>query len=218
MHRFLRGSLGRRAGGWRGMAAACALLLGASGAWAQEPSSALVLEQFPHIHATSPWYLPRQVSLTGIAGRAVTPQLRVGWEWTLIQERVDALLFVVEGAAGWAVSTSLQPDDEGNPGVSWFFEHTLQAGLGYRQVLGQDWAFGFKLTAGPGWVGARSPGLDDERALIGLVEGRFELGRFFGSTQVGVMGGIQTVMSHRVHRYASHGAGGVLFGIFANWR
>lgn len=210
MRRFFRGSLG----GWVG----CALLFAALGAQASEPSSALALDQFPQIHPSSPWYLPRQVSLTGIAGRTVTPQLRLAWEVTLIQERVDALLFVLEGGGGWAISTSLEPDGEGNPGLSWFFEHTIQAGVGYRQLFSQDWAFGFRLTAGPAWVGARSPGLEDERALIGLVEGQIELGRYFGSTQVGLLGGLQTVMNHRAHQYASHGAGGVLFGIFANWR
>jgi hypothetical protein len=158
------------------------------------------------------------VTLGGFAGRTVTPQLRIGWELTLIQEREDALLVVFEGGGGWALSTSLEPDSEGNPGFSWFFEHSLQAGLGYRQVFAEDFAWGFKVVSGPAWVGARSPGLPGERQLIGLLEARLEIGHYFGSTQVGLTGGLQTVFGHVAHRYASHGAGGVMFGIFANWR
>jgi hypothetical protein len=222
MRRFLRLAVG----GWVGRpvrAGLCVLAVGALGlgsgrAQASEDPSALELDGGRHLQASSPWYLPRQVTLGGFAGRTVTPQLRLEWEFTLIQERADALMFVLQGGGGWALSTTLTPDEQGNPGLSWFFEHTVQAGIGYRQEFAQDWAFGFKVTAGPGWVGARSPGLDDERALIGLVEGRVEVGRYFGTTQVGLLGGLQTVMKHQARQYASHGAGGVLFGLFVNWR
>lgn len=184
----------------------------------QALSDASELDQVPHIHPSSSWYLPRQVTLGGFAGRTFTPQVRISWEWTFIQERSDALMVVLSGGGGWAASTADQPDSDGNAPISWFFEQTVQAGLGYRGVFAEDWAWGFKVTAGPAWVGARSPGLADDRETIGLVEGLLEIGHYIGTVQVGVTGGLQTVMQHPARSYASHGAGGVMFGLFTNWR
>lgn len=197
-----------------------ALALCAGNAWADESDSdSFGVDPIPQIHVRSPWYLPRQLTLAGVLGRTTTPQLRLGWEWTFIQEREDALMGVLEGGGGTSLSTPDQPDlNEGVPAISWFSYTTVQAGLGYRDVFAQDWAWGFKLIAGPAWARARSPGLADDHQLIGLVEGRLELGHYFGPVQVGLTGGVQEVMGHPAREYASYGAGGLVLGIFTNWR
>lgn len=219
MRRFLASWVGSWWGRSLTRGVAFALVaLAATSARADDDALAFDFDPAPHINPTSPWYLPRQVMLGVIAGRSVTPQLRVGWELTVLQERRDALMFELEAGGGWAVSTTLDPDNEGHAGASWFFEHSIQAGMGYRDLFSENFAWGFRLTGGPAWIGARSPGLPDERNLIGVVEGRLELGHYFDSVQVGVTGGFQSIVGQGARRYAPSAAGGGVFGIFVNWR
>jgi hypothetical protein len=134
----------------------------------------------------------------------------VQWQLTLFQDRRDALVFVLEGGGGYAVGL---PDT-----VDAFYEHTVMVGGAYRNQSPSGFHWGFQVTGGPLWYGAHLRDLPDERSTVGLVEGRVHLGYQVGRVAFGVSGGYGEPFSHRRRRAASAYLGGLLVGLFADWR
>jgi hypothetical protein len=164
-----------------------------------------------HAQPSTPAWLPRGAFVgTYARAGAVTPQARVQWQWTLIQDRKDALVLVAEGGGGWAAAL---PDT-----VDAFYEHTLMVGGAYRNQSPSGFHWGFQVTGGPLWYGAHLREVPDERYTVGLVEGRVHLGYQVGRVALGVSGGYGEPFGHRRRSVASRHLGGLLVGVFADWR
>jgi hypothetical protein len=168
---------------------------------------------------STPAWLPRGAFLgTYVRAGAVTPQVRAQWQLTLFQDRKDALVFVVEGGGGFAaalpdtvVAGRAEPMDA-------FFQHTVMVGGAYRNQSPSGFHWGFQVTGGPLWYGAHLRNLPDERHMVGLVEGRVHLGYQVGRVAFGVSGGYGEPFSHSRRSLASQYLGGLLVGLFADWR
>jgi len=174
---------------------------------------------FHHKTGRTPFWLPRGAFLgTYIRHGAITPQPRLQWEFTFFEDRKDSLVALVEGGIGYAV---VRPDTalEGyDVPVYTFYEHTAMVGLGYRNDSPDGLHWGFQVTGGPFWYGAHLGNLDNEHYTVGLVEGRIQIGHTVGPLVLGVSGGIGEPFSFSKHSVARFMAGGVLLGLFADWR
>jgi hypothetical protein len=172
-----------------------------------------------HRAGRTPFWLPRAAFLgTYLRRGAVTPQPRIQWQATFFEDRQDALVLLLEGGIGYA---AVLPDTA-VPGydipMQSFYEHTVMMGLGYRNQSPEGFHWGFQVTGGPLWYGAHLTNVEDERYTAGLVEGRVQLGYTFGPVVLGVSGGYGEPFSYSKHSVARLFAGGVLLGLFADWR
>jgi hypothetical protein len=156
---------------------------------------------------------------TYLRNGAVVPQARIQWQLTLFQDRRDALVFVVEGGLGYSVVLPDSAVEGANVPFSSFYSHTAMAGMGYRNQNPSGWHWGFQVTAGPVWYGARYQGFADEDRLGGLLEGRVHIGHKVSKTVVvGVAGGYSEPFSVSRRSVARDFLGGALVGFFADWR
>ncbi len=161
--------------------------------------------------AATPFWLPRGALLgTYVRAGAVTPQARLQWQFTLVRERTDGLVLLLEGGVGFAAA---RPE-----GMDAFYEHTLMIGGGYRNQQPSGLHWGFQVTGGPLWYGAHLSDLPDERYTAGLVEGRVHLGYQVGRVALGVSAGYGEPFNFRRRSVARQFLGGVLLGFFADWR
>lgn len=167
---------------------------------------------------STPWYLPRGVFFGTFVGKSVTPQLRVNWELVLLQERLDALMLVFEGGVGWAASTATEPDELGHPGIGSLYQQSLQLGLGYRETSSSGFDWGFQITIGAGFFGATSPGLPADHRILPIVEGRIQAGWKVGHFELGASGGVQQLLREPPGSYVAPRAGGLLLGMYLEWR
>lgn len=172
-----------------------------------------------HKVGRTPFWLPRGAFLgTYIRDGAITPQPRLQWELTFFADRLDALVFLVEGGIGYAVTRPDTAVQGYNIPVHTFYEHTLMTGFAYRNQGQDGWHWGFQVTGGPLWYGAHLTNVDNEHYTVGLVEGRVQVGYTFGPVVLGVSGGYGEPFSYSKHSVARFMAGGALVGLFADWR
>ncbi|RKH01345.1 hypothetical protein [Corallococcus carmarthensis] len=172
-----------------------------------------------HVSPTPAW-LPRGVFLgTQFNNGAVIPNLRLQWEFTIFQDRKDAWIAVLEGGVGWAASlpdTALQgfilP-------VSSYYEHTVQAGFGYRNHLPGNIHWGFQVTGGPTFYGAHFTTQPPDRRTAGSVQGRFQIGyQLPRDVGVGLALSYSEPFGLKNRSFARDFVGGVNVGFFADWR
>ncbi|MDY7232527.1 hypothetical protein [Hyalangium rubrum] len=167
----------------------------------------------------TPVWLPRGAFLGSyLRGGTVTPQARIQWQLTVFQDRKDALVLVLEGGGGFAVALPDTVVAGADEPIDSFHEHTVQVGGGYRNQSPSGFHWGFQVTAGPLWYGAHLRNLPDERYSAGLLEGRVHLGYQLGRVALGVSGGYGEPFSYRRRSVAAPYAGGLLLGVFADWR
>lgn len=166
---------------------------------------------------TTPWYLPRDVYLGGFFNGPQTLQFRLSWEVVFAPERVDCLEFVLDAGGGWAMGVPNRWDQDGNPPLASFFEHTVQFGLGYRRTQKQGFYWGAQVTVGPEWYGAHSQDFGTEHYTVGAVEGRAQLGWWVGKVAVGMSFGLQQALSHPPPSFSYNYVGGGSAGVFVHW-
>ncbi len=193
----------------------CLLLaLGAGSAALAQDDDAPRRHQSP-----TPAWLPRGAFLgTYLRGGAVVPQARIQWQLTLFQDRKDALVFVLDGGVGFGASLpDSAVEDEDIPFKS-LYAHSVMVGGAYRNHRGPGWHWGFQVTAGPVWFGADYEEAGREDRVGGLLEGRLHVGRQLGAAAVGVSLGYGEPFSVGRRSVAKNYLGGVLLGLFADWR
>jgi hypothetical protein len=175
----------------------------------------------PPPESITPWYLPRGVFLgTFVFGGAVTPQVRVQWEWTVVQEQRDAFAIILEGGGGYALARpSIELNASENAQMTFFYQHMVMAGFAYRGEWANGLHIGVQGLTGPLWYGARFDNvLAKEGRLTGLVEGRAQVGLRLGPVVLGVSGGLGTPYQKPLRTFSADYVTGVVLGLFLDWR
>ncbi|GMU01616.1 hypothetical protein KH5H1_57360 [Corallococcus caeni] len=172
-----------------------------------------------HVSPTPAW-LPRGVFLgTQLNNGAVIPNVRVQWELTLFQDRKDAWIAILEGGVGWAASLPDTALEGFFLPVSSYYEHTVQAGFGYRNHLPGKAHWGFQVTAGPTFYGAHFTTQPPDRRTAGTVQGRLQIGyQLERDVGVGLALGYSEPFGLKNRSFARDFVGGVNLGFFADWR
>jgi hypothetical protein len=163
----------------------------------------------------TPAWLPRAAFLgTFIRNGAVVPAARVQWQLPFFRGPTDALLLVLEPTAAAAV---VFPRDLALTSLQLY---ALELGVGYsnRRESGLEW--GFQVGTGPAWYSARFSEGDKEREsyLVGLLNGRAQVGYRFGSLSLGVAVGYGDPYNYRRTSLARAHVGGPQMGLYADWR
>jgi hypothetical protein len=173
----------------------------------------------PRRSVGTPAWLPRGAFLgTYVRGGALTPQARLQWELTFFEKKKDALVLLLDGGVGWAAGLPSTAVEGFDAPIASFYEHTVMAGVGYRNQSPEGFHWGFQVTGGPVWYGAHFRDLPHETESAGLIEGRVQLGYRLGSVVLGVSGGYGEPFSYRRRSLSRQFLGGALFGFFADWR
>ena len=194
---------------------ACLLLLVLSLA---TPAAAQLRTQEKRVSPT-PAYLPRAVYLgTYVKGGAVVPQLRAQWEVTLIQERIDAFVFIAELGGGYDVAGPTNAGPREDLELTQLYEHSALAGFGYRGSWPSGLHVGAHVLAGPLRYGAKYEILPSEKRTAGLVDGRLQIGHSVGPFVLGAALGYGEAFGTSRRSNALQYLGGLSFGIFADWR
>jgi hypothetical protein len=194
---------------------ACLLLLVLSLA---SPAAAQLQQREKRVSPTVA-YLPRAVYLGAyVKGGAFTPQLRAQWELTLIQERIDAFVFIGELGGGYAVGHPNNAGPRQNLEVTQLYEHMALAGFGYRGAWPSGLHVGAHVLAGPVLYGAKFQLLPAEKETVGMVDGRLQVGHSVGPFVLGAALGYGEVFGVSQRSNAAQYLGGLSFGIFADWR
>src|SRR5690606_5611476 len=193
------------------------------------PALAQNTQSFREVRSSStPAWLPRSATLGLGLGAATTlsAEGRLQWDFTIVQQRVDALIAYVGVGGGLGLSL---PSNVGFSGRFQALETlnraTAQVGVGYRGDRG-DWNWGFQACAGPLLYEAKyrpdpDPGtlFGDEQHVVGWVEARAQFGYRFSPT---VAGGIAIAFGSGLGRpraaYAYDYLSGWIFGIYVDWR
>jgi hypothetical protein len=174
-----------------------------------------------HKAGQTPFWLPRQFLLgTYLRRGTMTPQPRLQWQFTFFEKRKDALVLLLEGGLGYSLVLPENAVEGLATDVPFdsFYENTVMLGAGYRNQSPDGWHWGFQVTAGPLWYGAHFTNLPDERYTAGLMEGRVQVGYQFGPTVLGASLGYGEPFSYKRRSVSRYFAGGVLLGLFADWR
>jgi len=166
-----------------------------------------------------PVFLPR-AAMVGMYGNqgALTPQVRLQWQHTLIQHRRDAFVAYLEGGGGAALSmpSNLLPYAVGR--MTQMYQALAMVGLGYNAVYSDGWSWGFQVLTGPKWYGAKFNDIDDEAALGGTVEGRGNIGISIGSVRLMATAGWAQLWVVPRSSVAAQYVGGPIFGVYLDWR
>jgi hypothetical protein len=167
----------------------------------------------------TPFYLPRGAFLGAFfKDAATTAQLRVQWQLTVVQEPVDALVLVLEGGLGYGLTHPRNAGRAGTARMTYLYQHTAQLGLAYRGLYPNGFHWGLQVTTGPTFLGARFDTLPRERRIIGSVEGRVQFGWRVASVAYGVSLGLSQPYVYPGRSAAAPYLGGLLLGVFADWR
>ena len=92
------------------------------------------------------------------------------------------------------------------------------AGVGYRNQVRRAVHWGFQVTAALSGTGRIHRDLPDERYTVGMMEGRVQVGGSVGSTVLGASLGYGEPFSYKRRSVSRQFVGGVLLGLFADWR
>lgn len=173
-----------------------------------------------------PAYLPRAVLVGAFYNEdALTPQLRVQWQATLVQKWNDALIAYVEGGGGYGLSLPSDLFPHARGAMTYFYQHLALIGLGYNAVYRTGWSWGFQLLTGAHFYGARFERYETANAVGGTVEGRGNLGFSAGPLRINLAAGWNQLWV--VPRVTSTGGstsiaaqftGGPVFGVYFDWR
>jgi hypothetical protein len=165
-----------------------------------------------------PAWSPRSAYVGAYLPAPFVPQLRLQWEWTLIQERIDALVLTLEAGGGVQVGTLSGVGARGNARMMTGWQVPVLLGLAYRGTRPSGFHWGLTVATGPTFFGATFDTLPAERGAVGVVEGKIQVGWKLGAAVWGVYGGVAQVYDFPA-RYASvRHVGGPLLGLFADWR
>ena len=166
-----------------------------------------------------PFWAPRSAFAGGYLNQAVTPQLRLGWEAAVLEQKNDQLVLLFEGGGGYGLPPL--PSNAGESGhrqLTLFYQHALMAGVGYRLTRPSGFHFGFQLATGPLFFGARYPDGPSENKVLGFLEGRLQVGMKAGGAVYGLSVGYGSAYEAPRRSDAYDYVGGPMLGLFANWR
>ena len=165
----------------------------------------------------TPAWLPRALYLgTFVYDAAITPQVRVQWEFGLFEQRNDMLGLVVEAGGGYGVAF---PDNAGLYGehrMTYFYQHAITAGISYRGRRYEHFRWGIDLTTGPCFYGARFATAPTENRFTGIVDGRLRMGWDFGPVTLGGVLGYGSIYSKPLRSNAAEYTGGFWLGLFVD--
>ena len=167
----------------------------------------------------APAYLPRAVYAgASLNGALLTPQLRLQWELNIVQAKRDGLVFYLEGGGGYAIAFPKGFGATGTDAMTYFYQHSLLAGFGYRAVYETGLAWGFHLGTGPVFYGARYTTLPRENRIGGVVEGGVQMGLKVSGVVYGLA--FRYANLYEVPRRVHSGPfiGGPWLGFYAEWR
>jgi hypothetical protein len=184
------------------------------------PAAAQLPARQKRVSPTTAW-LPRGVFLGPyVKGGAVVPQLRLQWQWTLIQERIDAFALIAEVGGGYDLAKPTNAGPRNNLELTQLYEHTAMLGFGYRGNWPSGWHAGAHALAGPVLYGAKYQDnlLPSEQRTAGLVEGRLQLGHSVGPFVLGAALGYGELFGTSRRSNALEYLGGLNFGVYADWR
>lgn len=179
----------------------------------------------------TPVWLPRAALLsTYLRKGVVAPGARVQWQVPFYRGRRDSLSLIIEPTAAIGVAfaksdipddpdTIVREDEEVVP-LSALQLYALVLGVGYSSRFESGLEWGFQIGTGPAWYSARfSSGTKDrESYLVGLLDGRAQLGYRFGSVSLGVAVGYSDPYNYRRTSLARGHVGGLKLGVYADWR
>jgi hypothetical protein len=182
------------------------------------PASALGAGSHSPPHGAVPGWLPRSAQVGAYLPSPFVPQLQLQWEWTLIQERVDALVLVMELGGGAQVGevSGVGPRRTARMLTGWQAPALL--GLAYRGTRPSGFHWGLSVATGPTFFGATFDTLPREQGAVGLVEGKVQFGWRWGPATWGLYGGVAQVYDFPARYNSVRFAGGPLLGFFADWR
>jgi hypothetical protein len=174
----------------------------------------------PH-RSTTPAWLPRGAFL-GATFRegAITPRVKLQWQFTFFQDRKDAFAALVEGGLGWGAAMPTPEAGRPETFLGSYYEHTAQVGVGYRNHLPGRVHWGFQVTGGPVFYGGHFDGgvAPPDRRVAGLIDGRIHLGYQFGTAAAGVALGYGEPFGTKRRSLSRIYLGGPMLGLFVDWR
>ncbi len=166
----------------------------------------------------TPPYLPRAAFVGIYLRTAVTPQLRIQWELTLMQRRVHALVLVLEGGGGYGIALPKNLDPTGTVSMTRLYQLTLLAGIGIRADEPSGWQWGGQIATGPLFYGARYNDASSKDAVWPMVEARAQIGLRFGSSVYGISVGYALPYPGQTETRTTPFLGGWMLGLFADRR
>ncbi len=165
--------------------------------------------------ADTPAYLPRAAWLGLYSRGAITPHLQLSWEPLIVEGKRDQLVGIFAGGLGQGISLPTL----GTHRMTFFYQHMLGGGLGYRMNVENGLHWGFHAVVGPWFYGARFDGLRKENHVIGAVEGRVQLGwRMADGFRMGLAVGVMEPLQLPLVSNAAPFVGGLNVSLMANWR
>jgi len=169
-------------------------------------------------HGAVPGWLPRSVQVGAYLPRPFVPQLQLQWEWTLVQERVDALVLVLELGGGVQLGELSGAGPRRNARMLTGWQAPALLGLAYRGTRPGGFHWGVTVATGPTFFGATFDTLPREQGAVGLVEGKVQFGWKLGPATWGLFGGVAQVYDQPPRYNSVRWVGGPLVGLFADWR
>jgi hypothetical protein len=101
--------------------------------------------------------------------------------------------------------------------MTYLYQHAVLFGIGYKSGLTQGLHWGFQITTGPMWYGARFDELPTENRFQGTVEGRVNAGLRAGALEYGLSVGYASPYKIRDRGASTEQVGGVLAGVYIDW-
>ena len=167
----------------------------------------------------NPAYLPRAALVGTFFNTVVTPQLRLTWEFTLLEREKNALLFVLEGGGGYGVLLPSNLGPTGMLSMTRLYQLTALAGVAFHaEYVESRWHWGGQLATGPLFYGAKFSDSSTEDKVWPMLEARAQLGLRFGSTVYGVSFGWAFTYPGLTSSLTTPYLGGPMVGIFADRR
>lgn len=181
----------------------------------------------PPPESPTPVWLPRAALLsTYLRKGVVAPGARVQWQVPFYRGRRDSLSLSIEPTAAFAVAFPDNVEDDPNTFIredvplSALRLYALVLGVGYSNRLESGLEWGFQIGTGPAWYSARFSAGEKSREsyLVGLLDGRAQLGYRFGAVSLGVAVGYSDPYNYRRTSQARGHVGGLQLGVYADWR
>lgn len=158
-----------------------------------------------------PAWAPRTFSLGMTAREGLwSLQVRLGWEAAFYERRGHDLVFTVHLGTGLALAKPT--------GITDHFQHVALAGLGYRKVSKLvNW--GFHWGIGIDWYRVAYGFAPLESRVVAYTEGKAQLGlRVLPNLVLGGWFGYGSPLAFDARYPGQTYSGGIMFGLYADWR
>ena len=172
----------------------------------------------PAGESSTPAYLPRAAFVGTYINTALTPQLRVQWELTLLQSENNGLVLVLEGGGGYGLFLPDRLGPGGDVSMTRLYQLTAMGGLGFRADYDSGWHWGGQLATGPLFYGARFKDRTSEDSVWPIVEARAQVGLRYGRTVYGIAVGYAFTYPGQSRSLTTPYLAGPMVGIFADRR